>query len=352
MSENQPDTTVYRVIDAAINRAGEGFRVVEDYMRMTLGDVHLSSALKKLRHRLTEATAEIDPEQRMAARDSQRDVGRNLKTENEYKRDNATAMIQANLGRAQQALRTIEEFSKTISVNTAHKAEQLRYDAYTIEKAVVTTLLSLQNIGESSLYVLLDSGPSADDFEQLALSLVEAGVDFVQLRDKSCTDATLVNTGRMLTELTRNSKTRWIMNDRPDLALIYGASGVHLGQSDMSVTDARRIVGAAKMVGVSTHNLEQVKTAVLEGANYVGVGPVFASPTKSFDELAGLDLVRRVAREIQLPAFAIGGINADNLGQVCAAGISRIAVSSSVVRADEPASVARILKASLAAAVA
>ena len=158
MPENQPDASLYRVIDAAINRAGEGIRVVEDFMRLTLGDAHLSSELKNLRHLLTKAMASIDPERRIAARDSQRDVGRHLQTETEYKRENATAMIQANLGRTQQALRTIEEFSKRISVDTARQAEQLRYHTYTIEKAVITTLLSLQNIDPSSLYVLVDAG--------------------------------------------------------------------------------------------------------------------------------------------------------------------------------------------------
>ncbi len=349
MSENQQDVSAYRVIDAAINRAGEGIRVVEDFMRMTLGDAYLSSELKNLRHRLTDATAGIDPQQRIAARDSQRDVGRNLQTENEYKRENATAMIQANLGRAQQALRTIEEFSKTISLDTARQAEQLRYATYTIEKAVMTTLLSLQNIGPASLYVLIDAGSCVEEFKQLVNALVEAGVEFIQLRDKSCSDATLVQRGRQLSELTRNTKTRWIMNDRSDLAVVCGASGVHLGQDDMAVSDARRIVGAAKLVGVSTHNLEQVKTAVLDGANYIGVGPVFASSTKSFESLAGLDFVRQVAAEIQLPAFAIGGINFENMDQVCAAGLARIAVSAAVVQASDPAAIARKMKEALAA---
>lgn len=344
MSKNQPDASVYRIIDAAINRAAEGIRVAEDFMRMTLGDAYLSSELKNLRHQLADATARIEPELRIAARDSQRDVGRELQTKNEYKRENATALIQANLGRAQQALRTIEEFSKSISVDTARQAEKLRYTTYSIEKAVITTLLSLQKIGPASLYVLLEAGSGIDEFEQQVSALVGVGVDFIQLRDKHCSDATLAQRGRMLSELTRNSDTRWIMNDRPDLAVVCGAAGVHLGQTDMSVADARRIVGAAKLIGVSTHNLEQVKTAVLDGANYIGIGPVFASNTKSFADLAGLEVVRRAAAETQLPAFAIGGIHIDNLDQVCAAGVFRIAVSSAVIRVDDPSAVACKMK--------
>src|SRR5581483_6159439 len=115
---------------------------------------------------------------------------------------------------------------------------------------------------------------------------------------------------------TREANVRCIVNDRADLALLAETDGVHIGQADLSVKDARAIVGSKRLVGVSTHTIEQARQAVLDGADYLGVGPVFPSQTKKFDALAGLDFVSQVAREISLPWFAIGGINADNVEAV------------------------------------
>jgi len=134
-----------------------------------------------------------------------------------------------------------------------------------------------------------------------------------------------------------------MVNDRPDIAVLAEADGVHVGQDDLSVYEARRIVGADLLVGVSTHSLEQARQAVLDGADYIGVGPVFTSKTKQFESLAGLEFVRQVAAEISLPWFAIGGIEFENLEQVCEAGATRVAVCSAVCRAARPEEVARRL---------
>jgi thiamine-phosphate pyrophosphorylase len=133
------------------------------------------------------------------------------------------------------------------------------------------------------------------------------------------------------------------MNDRADLAVVTEADGVHVGQNELSVKEARRIVGPHRLVGVSTHTIEQARQAVLDGADYIGVGPVFSSATKSFTSLAGLELVRQVAAEIALPWFAIGGINAENVGSVLDAGATRIAVSHAILSADDPEAAAKAL---------
>ncbi len=138
-----------------------------------------------------------------------------------------------------------------------------------------------------------------------------------------------------------------IVNDRPDLAALAGADGVHVGQQDVSVKDARLIVGPESLIGVSTHSIEQARQAVLDGANYIGTGPTFPSGTKSFAHFPGLDLLRTVAAEIRLPAFAIGGISADNLADVLGTGIRRIAVSAAITAAPDPAEATRELLAAL-----
>jgi thiamine-phosphate pyrophosphorylase len=355
MTDEQAENSVFRILDAAINRAGEGIRVVEDYARMVLGDAYLSGQLKQLRHDLTQSVSSIDPVQRIAARDTVGDVGTTIQTTTEYERsfpnsgDHQTpiagepqkqtgGMIQANFGRAQQAIRTIEEFSKSLDTDLAKRVEQIRYRTYTLEKALLTTVVSLQNLAEANLYVLIEA---SGDVESLVGQLIAAKVNLIQLRDKTLNDRQLVETGRALSSLTRGTKTRFIMNDRADLAIAANADGVHLGQDDLKVSDARRIVGAARMIGVSTHSIEQARQAVLDGANYIGVGPVFSSTTKQFDAHVGLELLVTVANEVKLPSFAIGGINLDNVADVVRSGVSRVAVSGAILNAEKPGETAR-----------
>src|SRR5205823_4860391 len=116
-----------------------------------------------------------------------------------------------------------------------------------------------------------------------------------------------------------------IINDRVDLAVLARADGVHIGQDELTIRDARRIVGPEMLVGVSTHNIEQARQAVLDGANYLGCGPVFPSSTKQFKRFPGVNFLKQVAAEISLPAFAFGGVKATNLSRVLATGFSRIA---------------------------
>lgn len=367
MTFKHPETSVFRVLDAAINRAGEGIRVVEDYVRMQLGDAHLSIQLKQLRHDLTASVKQIDTAERIASRDSVGDVGRTLKVDSEYQRTDSNetdgkpgfsnGMIQANMARTQQAFRTIEEFSKTIDREIAQQVEQLRYRAYTLEKAVLTTVVSLQNLSGSNLYVLIDAGGfdgspekqvEGSRLKAMVLQLIEAEVNLIQLRDKSLTDRQLVAAGQLISTLTRGSKTRFIVNDRSDLALASLADGVHLGQDDLPVAEARRVLGAARLIGVSTHTIEQARQAVLDGANYIGVGPVFHSSTKKFDSLMGLEFVKQVADEIQLPAFAIGGIDLANVDRVLQAGLGRVAIGGAIIRSDRPIEAARHFKRTLA----
>jgi thiamine-phosphate pyrophosphorylase len=150
-----------------------------------------------------------------------------------------------------------------------------------------------------------------------------------------------------LRDKTRATGALFIMNDRPDIALLADADGVHVGQDELPVADVRQLVGPDRLIGVSTHSLEQARQAVADGADYIGVGPTFPSTTKQFAGYPGLELVRQVSREVTLPAFAIGGITAENVPQVLAAGCRRIAVSHAILGAADPAQAARQLLACL-----
>jgi thiamine-phosphate pyrophosphorylase len=351
-----------RIIDAAANRAREGLRVAEDFVRFTLDDRHLTELCKQLRHDLAALLSQIPGEQLLAARETQADVGTSLTSPSEAHRADMTEVLVANFARLQESLRSLEEFGKLIDPTWAAEIKKLRYRSYTLHRAFEITRTSVRRLSNARLYVLIDGRAALDDFRQLAQSLITAGVHIIQLRDKNLDDRQLLERGRLLCEMTRGdcpnfrvnengtvpfatqgAKTLFIMNDRPDLAAICLADGVHLGQEDVSVKDARAIVGPDALIGVSTHSIDQARQAVLDGANYIGVGPTFTSGTKKFEKFPGLDLLRAVAAEIRLPAFAIGGITPANLPEALSTGITRIALSGAITSAPDPAVVVRRL---------
>jgi len=357
-------TTVLRILDASFNRAAEGLRVVEDYARFVLDDLFLTSLAKSLRHDLATAMAAIPSTDRHAARDTRADVGTAISTVTETQRSDAWSVCAASLKRTEQSLRSLEEFGKLVNADFAGGCESLRYRLYTLEKAIDIGHDSQDRLEGTTLCVLVDGCGSIVEFESLVRSLVAAEVGMIQLRDKGLDDRELIERARLLVSLARQQpralpgvgSTSWckppaepgatgdsrlptlaVINDRADIAVAVGADGVHVGQEDLTVKDVRAIVGARMLVGVSTHNINQARAAVLDGASYLGAGPTFASSTKSFDAFAGLDYLREVAAEISLPTFAIGGITARNLDQVLATGIGRVAVASAITAAPDPA---------------
>ncbi|MEO1496752.1 MAG: thiamine phosphate synthase [Planctomycetota bacterium] len=352
-NEPQPapiDGRVLRLIDASLNRATEGARVVEDYTRFVLDDRLLTEAAKRLRHGLAEASAVFGYEDRLAARDTQGDVGTTFTLASEATRATLGDVCVASLERLQQALRSLEEYSKAVSPGTAGRFESLRYSAYSLAKSIAAGRRGLARLGRARLYVLVEGGESEEDFVGRIRELCVAGVDVLQLRDKRLGDRELLGRARRLVEATADTETLAIINDRPDIARLSGADGVHVGQDELSVSDARAIAGPQTLIGVSTHSPAQLKQAVADGANYVGLGPTFPSTTKRFDSFPGTEYLRHAAGATSLPAFAIGGVTPENLDEVLGAGIRRIAVASAVTEADDPAAAAKRLLERLEAA--
>jgi thiamine-phosphate pyrophosphorylase len=195
--------------------------------------------------------------------------------------------------------------------------------------------------------VLVGGLPTLGDLTWVVGEALAGGADVIQLREKGISDREWLRRAREVRILTVEARARLIINDRPDLARLASADGVHLGQGDMLPRDARRIIGTTALLGVSTHDRAQLDQAILSGAEYLGVGPVFPSATKDFSDLAGLAFVREATETSKLPWFAIGGINESNLDDVLGVGAGRIAVSSAVVRAPSPRKAAAALRARL-----
>jgi thiamine-phosphate pyrophosphorylase len=195
--------------------------------------------------------------------------------------------------------------------------------------------------------VLLDGRAATEEFSDLATELMQSGADIIQLRDKLLPDRELLQRARCLRSLTSGSQTLMIINDRPDIAMLTQADGVHLGQDEIPVEDARQLLGPDALIGVSTHTIQQARQAVLAGADYLGCGPTFPSATKSFEHFAGLEFLRQVHGEIRIPSFAIGGIDNDNLQQVTSTGFYRIAVQNAVTNVEYPSSVLKRMRKTL-----
>jgi thiamine-phosphate pyrophosphorylase len=330
-------TIVLRILDASANRAREGLRVVEDFLRFGLDDRHLTETIKRLRHELADVLQPFYAAGLVASRDTLGDVGTSITTTAEQSRLGVADVVAANFKRIEEAFRSLEEYGKIIDPSAAARLEQLRYRVYTLERAVETGHHSRERLAAARLYVLVDGRESRAAFSDLVRTLVATGVHVLQMRDKQLADRQLVERARILCELTQGTSTLAIINDRADIASLVRADGVHVGQDELSVKEARSIVGTTALIGVSTHSLAQARQAVLDGASYIGVGPTFPSTTKSFAEFPGLELIRAVSAEITLPSFAIGGITLENLSEVLAAGATRVAVSSAVGAAADPA---------------
>jgi thiamine-phosphate pyrophosphorylase len=342
-------TAAWRTIDANFNRAVEGLRVVEDYARFVLNDAFLAQQSKTLRHDLTSAVTALDPTgTRLGARDTLADVGTQITAAQETERDTPANLAAANWQRAAQALRVIEEFAKLVGGNGA-SFEKLRYQSYTLAKAFAANNRSQSLWAGRTLYVLIGGQETPEKFAALVNELITAGVHVLQLRDKQLDDRRLLARAQQLRQLidehpSIEPKPLFIMNDRPDLAILARADGVHVGQDELPVSEVRRLVGTEMQIGVSTHNIEQARNAILAGADYIGCGPTFPSHTKTFTEFPGLEFLWQVAAEITLPAFAIGGIGREKLAELLATGFTRVAVGSAVTLAENPGLGARQLR--------
>jgi thiamine-phosphate pyrophosphorylase len=199
-----------------------------------------------------------------------------------------------------------------------------------------------QRLATARLYLVC--GDHGDDFLHAAL---RGGVDVVQLRMKAADDDAVVAAAERFRRIASEHDALLIVNDRPDLAIAVNADGAHLGQDDLSIPDARRIVGPDRLLGISTHTPDQIDAANRAAVDYIGVGPVYETPTKPGRPAVGVELVRYAAQRATLPFFAIGGISGANLHAVCEAGARRVAVVRALTKADDPEAVAGELRAVL-----
>ena len=192
------------------------------------------------------------------------------------------------------------------------------------------------------LYVILDAGMLTEPAGETAKNLMEAGVKLLQYRAKGAAARELLAESRSIAETARRAECKFIVNDRPDVAYLAGADGVHVGQDDLDPEQARKVVGPDRCVGVSTHNLEQFRSAAAGSADYIAIGPIFQTSSKANpDPVVGTELLRCVRTLTEKPIVAIGGITLERAAEVLAAGADSVAVISGIMKAKDPAGMVR-----------
>ncbi len=331
---------ILRIIDANCNRAAEGFRVIEEYARFVRNDARLSGQCKTFRHALEQALhdARITLPLRLVSRDTRGDVGTLHPAQNTEHRQSSGDIAHANARRVAEALRAIEEYAKPTSPGLAESVSKIRYQLYELEKSLARP--SNDRLARVRLCVLVTESVAGPDWLVRAESALRGGAEMLQLREKDLSSRELLNRAKRLRELCDRHDALFIVNDRPDIARLTRADGVHVGQNDLSVADARRVLDDGQdrraIVGVSTHSVEQAMKAESDGADYLGIGPMFPSLTKPRDFVAGAEIGRSVQDAVEIPVLAIGGIDETNLPTLTAVGIRRIAVTASVIAQADP----------------
>jgi thiamine-phosphate pyrophosphorylase len=327
-SQAPSQVTIYRILDANLDRAREGLRAIEEWCRFGLNHAQFTEECKNLRQELGQWHS---PEIR-AARDTPNDPGTELTHPQEQQRASLSEVLRSNFCRTQEALRVLEEYGKLYSGSMAAACKQMRYRVYVLESNL-TGQQRHQKLRQSYLYLVTSP---VENLLAVVESALEGGLTLVQYREKTADDQTRIRTAIQLRELCHRYNALLIVNDRVDIALAADADGVHLGQEDVSIAFARELLGSQRIIGRSTKNPEEMRRAIAEGADYIGVGPVYETPTKAGRTAVGLDYVRHAVKQASIPWFAIGGINAETLADLLTAGAERVAVVRAIMEANPP----------------
>ncbi len=326
------DLRIYQIIDANLDRAREGLRVLEDWARFGLGNEDFVIRIKNFRQILGKNHLEIYK----LSRNYIEDQCKGLSHVEQIKKKSSSKIISSNSARVQEALRVIEEFSRNHNNKLSKIASEIRYEIYTLEIELLNfnTRKSAQSIiNENNLYSITDN---RENLLEIIEQILLGGVKIIQHRFKEGNDKDHLKEAIEIYNLCKKYNSLFIVNDRLDIALASNADGVHLGQDDIDIKTARKILGGSKIIGVSANNSIDIEKAVKDGCDYIGVGPVFPTLTKKNKEPLGVEKINALTKNINIPCFAIGGINKLNISSLKNFGISKVAIVSALLNSEDP----------------
>ncbi len=342
-----------RVIDANLNRAGEGLHLLEDVARLMLNDADLTQQLKTMRHEILKGDWSFN-QQLVQSRDSEGDVGVDTEVSGEEKQRDLPITVVANSRRVQESLRILEELAKVPGATPKldpQKFKQARFALYTIEQKLLSRLLRLDKARRlTGLYAVVDSDSlGGRPHIEVAGELIRGGAKIIQFRDKSRDKSERLSITQGLKDLCSEHGALFIVNDYIGLALATDADGLHLGQKDLPVSLARRILAIDQIIGCSVKTVEQAKAAEAAGADYIAVGSIYPTSSKEGAVVVGIEGLRQVKQAVSLPIVAIGGINRGNAAEVLAAGADAVAVIGAILKAEDIKEATRQIIAALGA---
>jgi thiamine-phosphate pyrophosphorylase len=374
------ERAIYRIIDANFNRAREAIRIIEDFCRFALDSDSLTGRAKQLRHELSATIGKLDAGRLISSRDTVGDVGASKTADKQLGRSNLRDCFTAGCKRLTEALRTLAETTQTQDRSVAETIEKLRFSAYKLEKDIVLFSEPAEKFKRVRLYIIISSPPAflpatlpllsslrrrggrsggrrkqeggPVDFISLTNQCAAGGADCIQLRAKGIEDDKLFAIAVEFVQICKDAGVLSIINDRADVAVAAGADGVHLGQNDLPIDQARRLQLVPLIIGKSTHSLAQLRAACEQCPTYMSLGPVFATVTKPSTEPVGLGYVRQATKKLAgtgIGSVAVGGITLDNVEDVLAAGAESVAVCSAVTETVDPTAACRALKEKIAA---
>jgi thiamine-phosphate pyrophosphorylase len=327
---------VLRILDANANRCAEGLRVVEEIVRLGLGDQSLQGRLKDIRHGVRRGLQELHGSA-VSFRDSVGDVGRDTPSRSEMLRGSLEDVTRANFARAEEALRVLEEYGKLIDTGAASDFKGYRFELYALERDFFATRISTAELPDSPfIYAILDrSVVTGGELKSAARAMVDGDVGLIQYRAK---EVDPVERRRDLVTLLAAAGPAGIpviVNDDPELAAEVGAQGVHLGEGDPAPPEARALLGPGAIIGVTIHAAVELDRFDRSLVDYLAVGSIFQSPTKNDVRPVGTELIETVKRLAEgMKIVAIGGINADNIESVFEAGADGAAMISALLSGD------------------
>ena len=326
------DFRIFQIIDANLDRAREGLRVIEDWARFGLGEENFVNRIKNFRQILGKNHLEIYKK----SRNYSEDQCKGLTHIEQIKRKTPEQIISSNSARVQEALRVIEEFSRLHNNELSNIVSEIRYEVYTLE----IELLGLSKrkksgeiIKENDLYVITDQRENL--LEKIEEILI-AGVKIIQHRFKKGTDKDHLKEAIKIKNLCKRHNSLFIINDRIDIALASDADGIHLGQDDLELKTARKLLGHSKIIGISANNETDISNALEDGCDYLGIGPVFETSTKKNKKPIGIEKIKILTKDLNIPWFAIGGITTNNISYLKSYGFKKVALVSQLMNSENP----------------
>ena len=331
------DNNIFRVIDSNCNRCAEGLRVLEDIARMILNNGILSNQFKAIRHGIIGNLSVINSSL-IDRRDTDGDVGAAL--EPVIEQNELISIIRANAKRVEEGLRVMEEMAKLPDyrkVLDSNQFKHYRFETYKLEKSLLSEVQRKDKVKRiRGLYAILDTSVlKSKNIIDTARQIINGGAGIIQLRDKSTATRELVSIAVDLQQLCKKHNVLFIINDYLDIALASNADGLHLGQDDMPVTIARRELPIDKIIGCSIQTKAEAMKAIADGADYIAAGSIFPTDTKEAITVVGVDLLKQLKGELDIPLVAIGGIKPDNAEQVINSGADAIAVITAILNSND-----------------